>query len=47
MRAFDIETARQRLPAAADYVISRKIDGEFTCLLHSLLLAVPIDADSF
>ncbi len=47
MRAFDIETARQRLPAAADYVISCKIDGEFTCLLHSLLLAVPIDEDSF
>jgi ATP-dependent DNA ligase len=47
MRAFDIETARQRLSVAADYVISRKIDGEFTCLLHSLLLAVPIDADSF
>jgi hypothetical protein len=35
MRAFDIDTARQRLPAAEDYVISRKIDGEFTCLLYS------------
>jgi hypothetical protein len=35
MRAFDIDTARQRLPAAEDYVISRKIDGEFTCLLFS------------
>lgn len=34
MRAFDMETARQRLPAAEDYVISRKIDGEFTCLLY-------------
>jgi hypothetical protein len=35
MRAFDLDTARQRLPAAEDYVISRKIDGEFTCLLYS------------
>ncbi|MFM7237842.1 MAG: hypothetical protein ACKOYK_13980, partial [Cyanobium sp.] len=35
MRAFDIDTARQRLPVAEDYVISRKIDGEFTCLLYS------------
>ena len=35
MRAFDVDTARQRLPAAEDYVISRKIDGEFTCLLYS------------
>jgi ATP-dependent DNA ligase len=34
MRAFDIETAKQRLPAADDYFISRKIDGEFTCLVY-------------
>ncbi|MEB3257507.1 MAG: RNA ligase family protein [Cyanobacteriota bacterium] len=35
MRAFNSDTARQRLQAAEDYVISRKIDGEFTCLLFS------------
>ncbi len=34
MRAFDLATAKQRLPAADDYFISRKIDGEFTCLLY-------------
>ena len=34
MRAFDLETAKQRLPAADDYFISRKIDGEFTCLVY-------------
>jgi len=34
MRAFDFATAEQRLPEANDYVISRKIDGEFTCLVY-------------
>ena len=34
MRAFDVATAEQRLPDANDYVISRKIDGEFTCLVY-------------
>jgi len=34
MRAFDVDTAQQRLPAADDYFISRKIDGEFTCLVY-------------
>jgi len=33
MSAFDIETAKRRLPPA-DYVVSRKIDGEFTCLIY-------------
>jgi len=33
MRAYDIATARERLPAADDYFISRKIDGEFTVLV--------------
>ena len=34
MRAFDFETAQQRLPAADECFISRKIDGEFTCLAY-------------
>jgi len=34
MRAFDFDTAQQRLPAADDAFISRKIDGEFTCLAY-------------
>jgi ATP dependent DNA ligase C terminal region len=34
MRAFDFDTAQQRLPAADDSFISRKIDGEFTCLVY-------------
>lgn len=34
MQAFDIETARKRIPDA-EYFISRKIDGEFTCLLYT------------
>ncbi len=33
MRAYDIATARERLPSADDYFISRKIDGEFTVLV--------------
>jgi len=32
MQAFDVETARKRLPET-EYFISRKVDGEFTCLL--------------
>jgi len=32
MQAFDIDTAEKRLPEA-EYFISRKIDGEFTCLV--------------
>ncbi len=33
MSAFDIDTAKRRLPPA-DYVVSRKIDGEYTCLIY-------------
>jgi len=33
MQAYDVETARKRIPEA-EYFISRKIDGEFTCLLY-------------
>jgi len=32
MQAYDIDTARKRIPDA-EYFISRKVDGEFTCLL--------------
>ncbi len=32
MQAFDVEIAKKRIPDA-EYFISRKIDGEFTCLL--------------
>ncbi len=32
MQALDVDTARKRIPEA-EYFISRKIDGEFTCLL--------------
>ena len=32
MQAFDVETAKKRIPDT-EYFISRKIDGEFTCLL--------------
>lgn len=34
MRAYDIATARERLPSADEYFISRKIDGEFTVLVY-------------
>ena len=34
MLAYDIETAKQRLPDS-DYVISKKVDGEYTCLYYS------------
>jgi len=33
MRAYDVELAKQRLPEG-DYFISRKIDGEFTCIIY-------------
>ena len=33
MIALDFETAKKRIPAG-DYFISRKIDGEFTCLVY-------------
>ncbi|MEE9342752.1 MAG: hypothetical protein V3V12_03865, partial [Gammaproteobacteria bacterium] len=33
MTAFDRDTAKYRIPAG-DYYISRKVDGEFTCLVY-------------
>ena len=33
MTALDRDTAKYRIPAG-DYFISRKIDGEFTCLVY-------------
>jgi len=33
MQAFDIETAEKRLPDS-EFFISRKVDGEFTCLIY-------------